>query len=91
MQRHAFSMEAAPMRTFVAEIAGQPAVDFRVRPIAMDLGTIKSRLDHVETRLDHMVADIVVIKADLSRHGRMLDVLTQDVRMIRTVLEGNTK
>jgi hypothetical protein len=52
-----------------------------------DLGTIKSRFDRVEARLDHMAGDIVVIKADLGRHGRMLDVLTQDMRLVRGAID----
>jgi hypothetical protein len=52
-----------------------------------DLGAIKSRFDRVEARLDHMAGDIVVIKADLGRHGRMLDVLTQDMRLVRGAID----
>ena len=53
-----------------------------------DLGSIKSRLDRVEARIDHIAGDTVVLRADLGRVVRMLDVLVQDIRLIRTALEG---
>jgi hypothetical protein len=54
------------------------------------LGAIESKLGTVEARLDHMAGDIVVIKADLGHHGRMLDVMAQDLRLIRAALESRT-
>ena len=51
------------------------------------LGAIESRLGTVEARLDHMAGDMVVMKVDLGHHGRMLDVLAQDVRMVRGAID----
>jgi tetrahydromethanopterin S-methyltransferase subunit G len=76
----------------VGEVEGEKLVTRHILEQAQrngdDLGTIKSRLDRVETRLDHIAGDTVVMKADLGRHGRMLEVLRQDVREIRTRLDG---
>ena len=51
------------------------------------LGAIESRLGTVEARLDHMAGDMVVMKVDIGHHGRMLDVLAQDVRMVRGAID----
>jgi len=78
-------------REVIGEVEGEKAVTRHIleqtHRNGEDLGTIKSRLDRVETRLDHMAGNIVVMKADLGRHGRVLDVLTQDMRMVRVAID----
>ena len=79
-------------RVLTGEVEGEKAVTRHILEQTHrngdDLGTIKSRLDRVETRLDHIAGDMVVIKADVGRANRLLDVLAQDMRLIRTAIAG---
>jgi len=72
-------------REIIGEVEGEKVVTRHILEQSQrngdDLGTVKSRLDH-------LAGDMAIIKADLGRHGRMLDVLAQDMRMIRTALES---
>lgn len=79
-------------RVLMGEVDGEKAVTRHILEQTHrngdDLGTIKSRLDRIETRLDHMAGDVVVVRADLGRTNRLLDVLAQDMRIIRAAIEG---
>jgi hypothetical protein len=72
-------------RELTGEVEGEKAVTRHILEQTQrngdDLGTVKSRLDH-------LAGDMAIIKADLGRHGRMLDVLAQDMRMIRAAIEA---
>ena len=87
------------MRVLAGEIEGEKAVTRRIleqtqrngddlAAVRSELGTVRSELGTVKSRLDHLAGDAAVIKADLGRHGRMLDVLAQDMRIIRGALDG---
>ena len=79
-------------REIIGEVEGEKTVTRHILEQTQrngdDLATVKSELGTVKSRLDHLAGDVAVIKADLGRHGRMLDVLVQDMRLIRTALEG---
>jgi DNA repair ATPase RecN len=79
------------LHVFTGEVDGEKAVTRHIleqsRRNGEDLGSIKSRLDRAEARIDRMAGDIVVIRADVGHHGRKLDVMAQDLRLIRTMLE----
>jgi len=49
---------------------------------------MRSEFATVKSRLDHLAGDMAVMKADVGRHGRMLDVLAQDVRMVRGAIDA---
>ncbi len=72
-------------RELTGEVEGEKAVTRHILEQTQrngdDLGTVKSRLDH-------LAGDMAIIKADLGRHGRRLDVLAQDMRMIRAAIEA---
>jgi len=86
-------------RELTGEVEGEKAVTRHIleqthrngddlAAVRSELGTVRSELGAVKSRLDHLAGDVAVIKADLGRHGRMLDVLVQDIRLIRTAIEG---
>jgi hypothetical protein len=81
----------ARMRVLTGEVEGEKAVTRHILEQTQrngdDLATVKSELGTVKSRLDHVAGDIAVIKADLGRHGRMLDVLVQYMRLIRAAIE----
>jgi hypothetical protein len=63
------------------------AVRSELGTLRSELNTVRSELGTVKSRLDHVAGDVALIKADLGRHGRMLDVLVQDMRLIRAAIE----
>jgi chromosome segregation ATPase len=69
------------MRVLESEINGEKAVTRHVLGQARlngdDLAAMKAQLSHIED-------DMVVVKTALNSHGNRLNVLTQDVREIRT-------
>ena len=81
----------ARMRVLTGEVEGEKAVTRHILEQTQrngdDLATVKSELGTVKSRLDHVAGDVALIKADLGRHGRMLDVLVQDMRLIRAAIE----
>ena len=76
------------MRVLESEMEGEKAVTRHVLEQARlngdDLADVKSELAVVKSQLGHLGDDMVVIKAALNSHGNRLNVLTQDVREIRT-------
>jgi len=86
-------------RELTGEVEGEKAVTRHIleqtqrngddlAAVRSELGIMRSEFATVKSRLDHLAGDAAVIKADLGRHGRMLDVLAQDMRIIRAALEG---
>jgi hypothetical protein len=53
-----------------------------------ELGFTRSEFATVKSRLDNLAGDMAVMKADAGRHGRMLDVLAQDMRMVRGAIDA---
>jgi hypothetical protein len=93
--REEFETRVRPLED---EIAGEKAVTRHMldqtrrngddlAAVRSELATFRSELSTVKARVDHVAGDVAIIKADLGRHGRMLDVLVQDMRMIRAALE----
>jgi hypothetical protein len=48
-----------------------------------EVAAVRIDISAVTTRVDHLGADMVAVKAALVMHGRALDVLQQDVRQLR--------
>src|SRR5215469_13232330 len=73
------------MRVLGGEVEGEKAVTRHVLEHARlngnDLAAMKTQLVHLED-------DMVLVKTSLNTHGTRLNVLTQDVREIRTRLDG---
>jgi chromosome segregation ATPase len=76
------------MRVLESEMEGEKAVTRHVleqgRLNGDDLAAVESELAGVKSQLGHIANDMVVVKAALNSHGNRLNVLTQDVREIRT-------
>jgi hypothetical protein len=53
-----------------------------------EVGSVRIDVHALTSRVDHIAGDVVQANAALKSHGRRLDVLTQDVREIRTRLDG---
>jgi len=53
-----------------------------------EVASFRIDLHALTSRADHIAGDVVQANAALKSHGRRLDVLTQDVREIRTRLDG---
>ena len=80
----------ARMRVLEGEVAGEKAVTRHVLEQAHrnsdDLTAIRSELGTVKSRLDHLASDVVLVKSELASHTALLNVLVQDVREIRIAL-----
>jgi hypothetical protein len=78
-------------RELAGEVQGEKAVTRHIleqsRRNGEEFAAVKSRLDRVETKLDHLAIDVTIIKAELAHHTRLFDVLAQDMRFIRAALE----
>ena len=76
------------MRVVESEMEGEKAVTRHVLEQARlngdDLAAMESELAGVKSQLGHVADDMVLVKAALNSHGNRLNVLTQDVREIRT-------
>ena len=86
------------MRVLTGEVEGEKAVTRHILEqahrngddlgiVKSDLATVKSDLAIVKSRLDHLAGDMVVMRADLGHNTCMLDVLRQDILMLRNAIE----
>jgi ubiquinone biosynthesis protein UbiJ len=57
-----------------------------LRAIQADLAGVKADLASVKTDLTGVKTDVAYIRAQVGGHSRQLDVLQQDVRMIRIAI-----
>jgi chromosome segregation ATPase len=48
-----------------------------------EVGAVRADISAVSLRVDHLAGNMSVVQAALTRHGRALDVLMQDVRELR--------
>jgi chromosome segregation ATPase len=73
------------MRALESETEGEKTVTRHIltetRQNSGDLATIKAQITH-------LAGDMILVNAALNNHGTRLNVLTQDVREIRTRLNG---
>jgi len=53
-----------------------------------EVGFVRTDLSALTSRVDHIASNVVLANAALNSHGTRLNVLTQDVREIRTRLDG---
>jgi chromosome segregation ATPase len=73
------------IRALESETEGEKTVTRHIlaetRQNSGDLATIKAQITH-------LAGDMILVSAALNNHGTRLNVLTQDVREIRTRLDG---
>ena len=85
--------------TLESEVGGEKTVTRHVLEQSMrngdvllalrsEVGSMRVDLSVLTSRVDHIAGDTVLANSALNSHGRRLDVLTQDVREIRTRLDG---
>jgi hypothetical protein len=85
--------------TLESEVLGEKAVIRHVLEQSMrngdlllalrsEVGSIRVDLSTLASRVDHVASDMVLANAALNSHGMRLNVLTQDVREIRTRFDG---
>lgn len=70
----------ARMRIVESEVTGEKAVS---RHILEQTRRNGDELAVLKSRVDYLTDDVAVIKATLNHHGALLNVLTQDVAMMR--------
>jgi hypothetical protein len=54
--------------------------------VRSELATMRSELGTVKSRLDHVSGEVALIRGVLTSHTALLNVLMQDVSMIRAAL-----
>ena len=85
--------------TLESEVLGEKAMTRHVLQQSMrngdlllalraEVGSMRVDLSTLASRADHIASDVVLASAALNRHGTRLNVLTQDVREIRTRLDA---
>jgi len=50
------------------------------------LRRLDTKVDRLDTKVDLMGAELATVKSEVRSHGRMLNVLQQDVRLIRAAV-----
>jgi chromosome segregation ATPase len=87
------------VRTLEEEAEGEKAVTRQVLEqsirngdyllaLRSEVASVRVDLHALTSRVDHIAGDVVQANAALVSHGRRLNTLTQDVREIRTRLDG---
>jgi hypothetical protein len=80
----------ARMRVFEGEVEGEKAVTRYIfdqaRRNGDNLAAVKSDLEAIKARLDNHDGEFALLKTVLSTHTALLNVLVQDVGLIRAAL-----
>jgi hypothetical protein len=79
----------ARMGVLEGEVEGEKAVTRHVLEQTYrinDLAAVRSELGVVKRRLDHVAGDVALVKAAVTSHTALLNVLVQDVGLIRAAL-----
>jgi uncharacterized protein YoxC len=78
------------MRALEGEVEGEKTVTRHILEQTHrngdDLAAVKSELSTVKSRLDHVSGEVALIKGVLTSHTALLNVLVQDVGLIRATL-----
>jgi len=72
-------------RELIGEVEGEKAV---TRHILTETRQNSGDLAIIKAQITHLAGDLILANAALNSHGTRLNVLTQDVREIRTRLDG---